>query len=114
MGGSQGTQRNPAVHGPVLIVKCRKFQKAISVEGGGPDLEGTGMETEQENGGGLPMEAQQGKNPTSIHEDVGSIPGPAHGIKDLGRCHKCGIGQRCSLGLAWLWLWLRAAVVALI
>ena len=27
--------------------------------------------------------AQQVMNPTSIHEDEGSIPGPTHWIKDL-------------------------------
>ena len=32
---------------------------------------------------GVPIVAQQFKNPTSIHEDVGSIPGLAEWVKDL-------------------------------
>ena len=32
---------------------------------------------------GVPIVAQQVKNPTSIHEGVGSIPSLAHWIKDL-------------------------------
>ena len=32
---------------------------------------------------GVPVVAQRVTNPTSIHEDVGSIPGPIQWVKDL-------------------------------
>ena len=33
--------------------------------------------------GGVPIVAQQSVNPTSIHEDMGSIPSLAQWVKDL-------------------------------
>ena len=55
--------------------------------------------------------AQQVKNPTIIHEDVGLIPGLAQGVKGSDVATSCGIGDRCSLDLVvlWLWCWLVAA-----
>ena len=45
---------------------------------------------------GVPIVAQWCTNPTSIHEDVGLIPGLA----------------QCVKALAWLWLWCRPASTA--
>ena len=58
--------------------------------------------------------AQQVKNLTSIHEDVGSIPGLFHWVKESDMAVNCGVGRRCGSYLALLWLWCRLAAVALI
>ena len=54
------------------------------------------MVLKKKNKRGVPIVAQQVKNPARIHEEVGLIPGRAQWIKDL----------------ALLWLWWRLAVAA--
>ena len=45
-------------------------------------MEGNSLETKTA-GAGVPIVVQWVKNPTSIHEDVGSIPGHIQWVKDL-------------------------------
>ena len=59
---------------------------------------------------GVPLVVQWVKNPTSNHEDAGSIPGLNQWVKDLVLPQ--GVGHRCGLDLALPWLWCRLAVAA--
>ena len=47
--------------------------------------------------GGVPVVAQRLTNPTSIHEDMGSIPGLTHGLR-IQRCRELWSRSQMWLG----------------
>ena len=51
--------------------------------------------------------AQWVKNPTSIHEDEGLIPGLTPWVKGSHDAMSFGEGHRQGSNLAFLWLWLQ-------
>ena len=53
---------------------------------------------------GVPIVAQRLTNPTSIYEDMGSIPGPAHWLRIWCYCELL-CNYQMGLDPLFLWLW---------
>ena len=58
------------------------------------------------------MVAQRVKNPNSIHENMGLIPGLAQWVKVSVIAMNCSTGWGCSLDLVLLWLWCKPEAMA--
>ena len=58
------------------------------------------------------MVAHGVRNPTSIHEDAGLIPGLTLWVNNLSLLPAVALGLRRGLDLALLWLWHRPAAAA--
>ena len=58
---------------------------------------------------GVPIVVQWVKNPTSIHEAAGLIPGLDQWVKGASIAVSCGVGCRRGSDLSLLWLWCRLA-----
>ena len=61
---------------------------------------------------GFAVVAERVTVPTSILEDVGSIPGLTQWVKGSGIAVNWDIGCRCGSVLVWQWLWCRLAPAA--
>ena len=60
---------------------------------------------------GVPIVAQWIKNLTSIHKDVGLIPGLGQGVKRSGVAISCGVDHRYGSDLVLLWLRCKPAAI---
>ena len=87
-----------------------KLKKVTGPPGKGPiqqHIHSTGMKTSGSSYCGSAI-----MNPTSIHEDTGSIPGLTQWVKGSGVAMSRGVGHRCGTDPALLWLWHKPAATS--